>query len=354
MLESYSDNNVFVAISGGVDSSVAAALLKSQGYNCRGVYMITHDSDVQARQNAAAVCDALGIQLDVLDFRDSFSQVIEYFCSRYEKGLTPNPCVYCNRVMKFGLLWEHARQNGAARIATGHYARILKNKDSHCIYEGIESRRDQSYVLSMIRPEMQEKILLPVGQYTKQQVRAFAEEFSLPTASAPDSQEICFIPDNDYACFLESRIDTASLAGDVIDEQGKVLGTHDGIHRFTIGQRRGLGIAMLKPVYVTNIDPHKKTVTLGPKESLYTKKLTAHDFNWLSAVPAAAVKAKVKIRYNNTGKTADIKPLPGGKLEALFDEPVMAVTPGQAAVCYTRDHRGWRMLGGGWIERQNQ
>lgn len=354
MPESYSDNNVFVAISGGVDSSVAAALLKSQGYNCRGVYMITHDSDIEARQNAAVVCEAIGVELDVLDLRDSFSQVIEYFCSRYEKGLTPNPCVYCNRVMKFGLLWEHARQNGAARIATGHYARVLIQDGRHCIYEGTESRRDQSYVLSMIKPEMQEKILLPIGQYTKQQVRDLAEKFSLPTAAAPDSQEICFIPDNDYACFLESRIDTASLAGDVIDEQGKVLGTHDGIHRFTVGQRRGLGIAMLKPVYVTNIDPHKKTVTLGPKESLYAKKLIAHDFNWLSVPTAPTVKAKVKIRYNNPGKTAEVKPIAEGKVEVLFDELVMAVTPGQAAVCYVRDQQGWRMLGGGWIERQSE
>jgi tRNA-specific 2-thiouridylase len=352
--------DVFVAISGGVDSSVAALLLKKQGHKCTGIYMITHDQALHAQSDAQKVCDELKIKLHTLDLRSEFNKVIDYFVSEYAKGRTPNPCVYCNRLFKFGKLFDYAITNGAEYFATGHYARVLHRnrtsgkKKSSNIYQCLDTARDQSYVFSMIDKKVIPQLLMPVGNISKNDARKIARQNYLHTSQKSDSQEICFIPDNDHVKFLENIKPELKNAGPVITDKGKTVGTHNGIHRYTIGQRRGLGIALHEPYYVTKLNAETQTVHLGKKNELLSDKLTAEKVNWLIDPPPHTFQAVVKIRYNHKGLPADVSTLTEkNKIAVNFQRPASAVTPGQIAVVYIPDENGLKLAAGGYITNTN-
>ncbi len=341
---------VLVALSGGVDSSTAAALLLKSGFDCAGVFIITSDHSRHAQTEAEAVAKKLCIKLYVLDLRSDFEQILDYFCNEYEKGRTPNPCVFCNRLIKFGKLWDFARSKGAELLATGHYARIFKLNGRVGLYDAVDTAKDQSYALSMIDRSILPYIILPMGCYLKGQTREMAANFDLGTAQKKESQEICFIPNNDYTAVLEQRCPELVRKGSIVDSNGKILGEHNGTHRFTIGQRRGLRVAMGKPYYVVKIDAQSNTVTLGPKEELMHRQLWATDVNWLVDEPASAFRAKVKIRYNDRGASALVCPQDNGVF-VEFDEPNRAITPGQLAAFYVEESTNNRLIGGGWIDK---
>jgi tRNA-specific 2-thiouridylase len=349
---------VFVALSGGVDSSIAAALLLQKGFDCAGVFMITSpaltkgwasDQTHDARADAEEVASKLGIKLYVLDLRSDFERVLDYFCSEYKQGRTPNPCVFCNRYIKFGKLWDFARKNGADFLATGHYARVIQHNDNIGLYEAANTAKDQSYALAMIDKDILPYVILPMGEYSKARTRELAAGLGLGNSERKDSQEICFIPDGDWIGFLEQRCPELVRKGNIVDSSGKVLGEHNGVHRFTIGQRRGLRVAMGVPYYVVKIDAESNTVTLGPKEQLLHRKLLATGVNWLTGEPVSAFRAKVKIRYNDEGASATVSPQ-GDNAVVEFDEPVSAITPGQLAAFYVQEGNTSRVVGGGWIE----
>src|SRR4030042_4038353 len=340
---------VFVALSGGVDSSTAGALLCENGFDCAGVFMITSEQSRGAQADAEEAARTLGIKLHILDLRSEFEKILDYLCSKYKKGRTPNPCVLCNRNIKFGRLWEFARENGAELLATGHYARIIKNNGDVGLYEAAGAAKDQSYVLSMIDKHILPYIILPMGERSKKQTRELAAKFGLKTANKPESQEICFIPDDNYTALLEKRYPELVRNGNIIDSSGKILGSHNGIHKFTIGQRRGLGVAMGKPYYVTTIDAGTNTVILGPKKEVMHRQLRATGVNWLMSKQAWPFRAKVKIRYNDTGTAATVTP-ENDYVNVEFDKPKSAITPGQLAVFYIQQEDKNRIVGGGWID----
>lgn len=343
-------NKVFVALSGGVDSSTATALLLRDGFDCEGIFMITNENAHHARTEAEKVAAQLDIKLHVLDLRKDFEQILDYFYTEYRNGRTPNPCILCNRLIKFGRLWEFAQNYGARFLATGHYARIINSNNSVGVYEAANASKDQSYVLAMVRKEMLPNIILPMGDYSKDKTRQMAAKFGLRTAQSKESQEICFIPDDDYVAVLEQRCPELIRGGSIIDSSGRVLGEHNGVHRFTIGQRRGLRVAMGRPYYVTKIDAESNTVTLGPKEEVMQKKLRATNTNWLIDEPASPFRAKVRIRYNSNGAFATVTPQNNSAI-VEFDEPVSAITPGQLAAFYIQEEKNNRLIGGGWIDK---
>ena len=340
---------VFVALSGGVDSSTSAALLLEAGFDCSGVFMITNAQADKAQADAEKTAGKLGIKLYILDLRSDFERILDYFCSEYTKGRTPNPCVFCNRYIKFGKLWDFARDHGAQLLATGHYARTLKHNGETGIYEGAQPAKDQSYVLSMMNKNILPNIVLPMGERSKKQTRELAAKFGLETVHNAESQEICFIPDDDYVSLLEQRCPELVRKGNIVDSSGKVLGEHNGVHRFTIGQRRGLGVAMGKPYYVVKIDAETNTITLGPKEEVMHRHLQATGVNWLIREPDLAFRAKIKIRYNDAGASGIVSP-EKDSVAVEFDEPISAVTPGQLAVFYIQEGLYNRVVGGGWID----
>lgn len=346
----HSKAKVFVALSGGVDSSTAAAVLLEAGYDCSAVFMITNNQAQAAQADAEKIAAKLGIKLYVMDLRSDFEQVLDYFCGEYAQGRTPNPCVFCNRHMKFGKVLDFARANGAEHFATGHYAQVLDTGAGFGLYAATNSSKDQSYALAMIRKEVLDRLILPMGRYTKDQTRKMAAKFGLGTEKKAESQEICFIPNDDYIAVLEDRHPELVREGNIVDGSGENLGTHRGSHRFTIGQRRGLRIAMGKPYYVTKINAETNTVTLGPKKEVMHNKLTANRMNWLVAQEAPAFRASVMIRYNSAGVPATVS-CGQDTASVEFDQSVSAITPGQLAAFYVNDELGRRLVGGGWIER---
>lgn len=355
---------VVVAMSGGVDSSVAAALLKMQGYEVAGVTMQLWDKgrEEAARGNAhrpcctlddvmdaARVADRLDIPFDVLNLEEEFRrQVVDPFVASYRSGMTPNPCILCNERMKFRMLLDRAVEWGADFLATGHYARREFAADGLVrLRKGVDLSKDQSYFLFSASRDQLSRLLFPLGTLCKQEVRRLAEEFRLPVAKKSESQEICFVADNDYAAFVEMRDGHTAPAGNIVDRQGKVLGRHAGIHCFTIGQRRGLGIASPYPLYVTHIDPGNSEVTVGPEQELYSRGLEACEVNWIVPPEKAVFAATCKIRYRQQPVKCTVRVPENGRIEIRFPEPVRAVTPGQAVVLYEGDD----VLGGGWIEK---
>ena len=355
---------VVVAMSGGVDSSVTAAILKQQGYQVIGVTMQIWPSDRQAYdvgrfggccgldavEDAKRVAYKLGIPHYVMSFRDIFAQkVIAHFCREYSLGRTPNPCIRCNQYIKFDALLERAKGLGADFVATGHYARIEKNEADgrYLLKKGIDRRKDQSYVLYPITQEQLKHTLLPIGSFTKERVRELAREQELPAAAKPESQEICFIPDNDYPKFLKEYIPQAAKPGPILDKEGHILGKHKGILSYTVGQRKGLGTSAKEPLYVIAIEQERDTIVVGSKQDVYKNELMASELNWITiAKPKQPITVKAKIRYLHQEAEAAITPLDEDKVYIKFKEPQMAITPGQAIVFYDGD----TVVGGGTIE----
>jgi tRNA-specific 2-thiouridylase len=346
----HSGKRVVVAMSGGVDSSATAGLLLEAGHRCSGVFMITNDHSRHSREGAETVARKLGIGLDVLDLRSEFEQILTYFCDEYQRGRTPNPCVLCNRLIKFGTIWDFAKEKDADAIATGHYARVETRNGRPGLYQSTDRGKDQSYVLAMVRPEVLSHVILPLGAYTKPQTREIAARLELGIENRAESQEICFIPDDDHVAVLERRCPALVREGVIVDDSGKRLGTHHGVHRYTIGQRRGLGVAMGRPYYVTRLEAETNTVVLGPKDQVMHRRFSTTSTNWLIDRPEGPFRASVKIRYNDAGHAALVTPA-GDAVRVEFDEPVAAITPGQLAVSYIDADRTSRVAGAGWIDR---
>jgi len=356
---------VVVAMSGGVDSSVAAALLKEQGYDVIGVTMdlfslpvkFCRDENLKSCCGRGAIEDAhrvavtLRIPHYVVDLKDPFEEkVINDFCQEYVLGRTPNPCIRCNQHVKFVTLLERANNLGANFLATGHYARVvydLENKH-YLLKKGKDKKKDQSYFLYMLNQEQRARILMPVGDLTKDEVRNKALELKLPVAQKPESQEICFVPNNKYVRFLQEKIPEAFHVGPIVDKENRVLSQHQGIPHYTIGQRRGMGIAASHPLYVIDIQAEKNTVVAGSQEGLYKKKLMASDVNMISKFGMKkGMKVRAKIRYKHREAKASVSFLPSDQALVTFEKPQRAITPGQAVVFYTGDI----VVGGGIIER---
>jgi tRNA-specific 2-thiouridylase len=356
---------VVLAMSGGVDSSASAVLLKEQGFDVVGLFMRTgaHTDDADNRPDnkkgccsavdagdARRVADRLDIPFYALDFEREFDRIIDYFADEYLTGRTPNPCVVCNTWLKFGQLWSFAQKLDCEFIATGHYARIVRGPEGKPeLHRAADADKDQSYVLYGIRRDILPRLLFPVGGFRKDQVRELARTAGLgEVAAKPDSVEICFVPDGDHARLIRKRRPQLATAGAVVDSSGNVLGEHDGYERFTIGQRKGLGIATDRKRYVLDIVPETRTVVLGDRDELYADGLRASGVNWLSDPPAEPIRCLAKIRYRNAGSPATVRVTNDGGAHVQFEEPQLAVTPGQAVVFYD----GTRVLGGGWIEQR--
>lgn len=345
---------VAVALSGGVDSSVAAALLKEEGYQVIGVTMQIWPSGELGKEvvsDAKRVADRLDIPHYVVDCRDIFTQkVIAHFCHEYSLGRTPNPCIRCNQFIKFGALLKRARELEADFIATGHYARIEKDAANgrYIIEKGSDHSKDQSYFLYAITQEQLGHSLFPLGELDKERVRRIAEELGLPVANRPESRDICFIPDSDYPKFLGEYAGGAARPGPILDRQGTILGEHKGLIFYTIGQRKGLGISAREPLYVVAINRERNAVIVGSKKETYGSELIASELNWLAIEePKQPIRVKARIRYRHQEAGATVIPAGEDRVQVTFEEPQMAVTPGQAVVFYDED----TVIGGGSIEQ---
>ena len=349
---------VVVAMSGGVDSSVAAALLKEQGYDVIGMMLrlwsepgkedsnrcCTPDSMAQARRVAAK----LDIPFYVIDAKEVFREtVVQYFLEGYARGETPNPCLICNRQIRWTFLLEHALALGADFMATGHYVRIRKDeRGKNVLLRAIDRSKDQSYVLHVLNQDKLKHALFPVGDYPKPEIRAIAEKYGLPTASRKDSQDLCFLAGDDYRNFLRRNAAEMLNPGEILTREGRAVGTHTGLANYTIGQRKGLGIASPLPLYVLGKDPVTNTLIVGAQEELGSRDLTARDVNWLSGeMPEGPFRAEVKIRYTAKEAGALVTPMNGNQTRVQFDAPQRDITAGQAAVFFD----GELMLGGGII-----
>ena len=353
---------VLLGMSGGVDSSVAGYLLREQGYDVIGVTMKVWPQDCisraedkccgpQAVADARNVAHSLGIPHYVVDEADQFERlVIDYFSSEYQAGRTPNPCVMCNEKLKFGNLWNKAEALGCAYIATGHYAIIEHKHERAVLRKGADPRKDQSYFLFSLRQPQLRRALTPLGAMSKPEIREIARTLGLKVADKVDSQEICFVPGNDYKAFLRSHLEETEFhAGGIFDLEGNFLGEHAGIEMFTIGQRKGLPGGSAQPRYVVDIDPVTNRVLVGGAEDLITEEFEIDRVNWVSReMPNEPIEATIKIRYSHLGARATLYPLTDGCARVELHEPQKAVTPGQAAVFYDGDV----VLGGGWICRQ--
>ena len=338
-------------MSGGVDSSVAAALLLKQGFGVEGVTMKLTAGLCCDIGSAQAVCSTLGIPHHMIEAQAEFSQdIIQNFISEYRKGRTPNPCIRCNELIKFTHLLSHARANDFDYLATGHYARAEQDTSSSrfLLKKGADSGKDQSYFLYRLTQEQLSRVLFPLGGMNKSDVRRLAHELALPAAERPESQELCFVPDNNYRGFLKDHAPEALRHGEIVMTDGKVVGKHDGIAFFTVGQRRKLGVAAGERLYVVRIEPEENRVVLGRRADLMTKETVVSDVTFIPFDELrSSARVTVKIRYRSPFVPAVIEPAEAGRLRVVFDVPVAGVCPGQAAVFYD----GAVVVGGGIIER---
>lgn len=360
-------------MSGGVDSSAAAHLLLEQGFEVIGLFMRSGATEETAcsiddknslpvlntkshkqgccsasdAADARRVADMLDIPFHALNFQDAFGRIKDYFADEYLAGRTPNPCVMCNNWLKFGKLWDFAESVGASYISTGHYAQLKpQDGESHpALVRGLDRSKDQSYVLFGIQPDLLDKIIFPVGGFLKPQIRELAGEAGLRTANKPDSQEICFIPDNDYFGFLNRYRGQQETAGEMVDVQGNVVGHHTGYENYTIGQRKRLGVAFGTPRFVIKIEPETKRVVIGTRDDLARTSLEANRSNWLIDSPGSELRCQAQIRYQHKEADCTVHILDEDRFRVTFDNPEYGVAPGQAVVLYDQD----RVLGGGWI-----
>lgn len=368
---------VVLAMSGGVDSSVAAHLLKEQGHEVIGVFMRHGEQSPAAcstesrvvpttalpivnrldhKQGCCTAADAedarrvagrLNIPFYALDLQEEFGRIMDYFVDEYTRGRTPNPCVQCNNWIKFGKLFDYADSVGAEYVATGHYARLEKRGNEVALLRGVDAGKDQSYVLFGIERGYLNRMLLPVGEYEKPKIRELAAGLGLRVAEKKDSQEICFVMSGRYDEFVRRRREPLDTAGELVTTDGTVVGEHDGIEGFTVGQRKGLGVALGERKFVVRVEPESRRVVLGDRAELHRAKLTAADTNWL-VEEVENCRCYAQIRYNAPARPATVEILPDNRLRIEFDEPQFGVAPGQAVVCF--DERNERVWGGGWIE----
>ena len=349
-----------IAMSGGVDSSVAALLMKEKGFECVGCTMRLYGNEDVGIQRSHTCCSlddvedarSVAYRLDmpyyVFNFSEDFNEkIIDKFIRSYEQGITPNPCIDCNRFMKFDKLFERAEVLGCDYVVTGHYARIEEDEDGSLVLKkAADPSKDQSYVLYSMTQEQLKHTAFPLGRLHKTEVRQIAERSGFVNAAKPDSQDICFVPDGDYAAVIEGRTGHRYPEGDYVDTEGRVLGRHKGIIHYTIGQRKGLGIAFGSPRFVVDIIPERNEVVLGTNEELFGTKLCVTDFNWIAGkAPDGEFRCKAKIRYRQNEQEAVAEVMPDGSVYICFDKPQRAITPGQAAVLYDGD----TVLGGGVI-----
>lgn len=361
-MTSNANTRVVVAMSGGVDSSVAAALLVEQGYDVVGMMMrLWSEETVTGRvfnrcctpdqmADARRIADKLKIPFYVLDTKDLFrSTIVEYFIDQHRQGVTPNPCVECNRQIRFDFLQQNALALDAQYLATGHYARIRQTEDGeYQLLKGLDDNKDQSYVLSVMGQAQLAHAMFPVGEYAKPMVRELAAKFGLPTASKQDSQDLCFLGDGDYRRFLRQHAPDVMVAGPIVRSDGSVVGEHTGLPNYTIGQRKGLGVTAPEPLYVIGMNPYRNALIVGTADQLGDDRLTANRVNWISGrVPDAPFDCDVKIRYKAKAVPAHVIPTGEASIEVRFDTPLRDITPGQAAILYDGD----TCLGGGIIQR---
>jgi tRNA-specific 2-thiouridylase len=353
---------ILVAMSGGVDSSVTAALLQRQGHEIVGLFMRNGATagtaarsskqgccSLEDSNDARFVAGQLGARFYVLNFAQDFERVIRYFVDEYKRGRTPNPCAVCNTDLKFGKLLDYARQLGADKVATGHYARVEHRDGRWRLRRGMDAAKDQSYYLFGLTQDQLAHALFPLGGMTKAQVRALAGEFALKTRDKPESMEICFVPEGDYRAVVAKHDPDALVPGPIINTAGEKLGEHGGVAGFTIGQRRGLGIAYRKALYVVRLEPATNTVVVGDEDELALDGIGVNRVNWIGVEglpPGETLRATVKVRYRHEGAAATLTGRDDGGVAVRFDEPVKAASPGQCAVFYAGDE----VLGGGWIE----
>ena len=349
-----------IAMSGGVDSSLAAKLMKDKGFDCIGCTMkLYHNEDAGIEssrtccslddvEDARSVAYKLGMPFYVFNFTEAFRDtVIRKFIESYEKGITPNPCIDCNRYMKFDKLFERAKILGCDYIVTGHYARIEEENGKFVLKKALDETKDQSYVLYSMTQDQLVHTMFPLGSMQKTEVRAIAEESGFVNADKPDSQDICFVPNGDYASVIELQTGKESAEGNFVDKQGNNLGRHKGVIHYTIGQRKGLGVSSTEPLYVCGICPQDGNVILGSNDDLFSREADISDFNWISGkVFEGEFRCKAKIRYRHPEQWATVLPTGADTVHITFDEPQRAITPGQAAVLYDGDI----VLGGGTIK----
>ncbi|MEE0980422.1 MAG: tRNA 2-thiouridine(34) synthase MnmA [Acutalibacteraceae bacterium] len=349
-----------IAMSGGVDSSLAAKLMKDKGFDCIGCTMkLYHNEDAGIEssrtccslddvEDARSVAYKLGMPFYVFNFTDAFRDtVIRKFIESYENGITPNPCIDCNRYMKFDKLYERAKTLGCDYIVTGHYARIEEENGKFVLKKALDETKDQSYVLYSMTQDQLVHTMFPIGSMQKTEVRAIAEESGFVNADKPDSQDICFVPNGDYASVIELQTGKESAEGNFVDKQGNNLGRHKGVIHYTIGQRKGLGVSSTEPLYVCNICPKDGNVVLGSNDDLFSREADVSDFNWISGeVPGSEFRCKTKIRYRQPEQWVTVIPTGADTVHIVFDEPQRAITPGRAAVFYDGD----TVLGGGTIK----
>lgn len=349
-------------MSGGVDSSLAAKLVMEQGMQCIGCTMKLYSNEMVLQEQSHTCCslsdveDAksiayhLGMPYYVFNFVEDFkAKVIQKFVDSYERGETPNPCIDCNRYMKFDSLYKRAEILGCQYIVTGHYARIEKINNQYYLKKALDENKDQSYVLYSLTQEQLAHTLFPLGELKKSEVRTIAEESGFVNAYKPDSQDICFVPNGDYSCVFEKYSEKRICRGNFVDKKGNILGEHKGIVHYTIGQRHGLGISAPEPLYVCRINPKTNEVVLGSEKDLYTTNAYVKDINWINGKPNAEFRCQVKVRYRQKEQWATVIPMNRNEVQIVFDEEQRAVTAGQAAVFYNKDI----VLGGGTIQSQN-
>jgi tRNA-specific 2-thiouridylase len=342
-------DTIAIAVSGGVDSLVGAYLLKRQGLDVLGIHFLT-GYEKAAEPGSTTIQDLfspLDIPIAIIDLTTPFkAAVVDYFAAAYRDGKTPNPCLVCNPTIKFGVLLEKTRQLGASRLATGHYARVEKGREGrYRLMKAVDERKDQSYFLSRLTQDQLARACFPLGTWTKDRVRQLAAEKGLQPLTRKESQDVCFIKDSNYAEFLVRTNGVSPQPGDIVDTAGQRIGTHNGLHRYTVGQRRGINCPASHPYYVVGIDAGRNRLVVGSKNELYTDRCRVADVNWIAGVPDGPVPADTRIRYRHRAVASVVSP--GGNDAAVvrFDQPQAAVTPGQGAVFY----RGEEVLGGGWI-----